>query len=54
LIAQDPDVDSEFDKEFTITLDASWNNPYPVCIIWNVDPAGSPQYKFINSLKKKN
>lgn len=53
-IVQNPTADQEVDKSYTITLDATWNNPYPVCIIWKFDPAATPQYQFVNSLKKKN
>lgn len=52
-IATAPAKDSEVEKEYTITLDGSWSNPYPVAIIWEMDATASPQYKFVNSLKKK-
>ena len=54
LIAQNPAVDFEIEKSYTINVDGSWVNPYAVCIIWELDPSGTPQYKFVNSLKKKN
>ena len=54
MIVENPTADQKIDKSYTITLDASWVNPYAVCIIWKLDPAtGAPQYKFVNSLKKK-
>jgi hypothetical protein len=53
-IATNPANEAEIDKDYTITLDASWSNPYPVVIIWRYDASGSaPHYKFINSLRKK-
>lgn len=53
-IATNPANNAEIDKDYTITLDASWNNPYAVVIIWRYDAASSvPQYKYINALKKK-
>ena len=53
-IANNPASGTELEKTYTITLDASWKNPYAVCVIWRLDAGGSaPQYKFVNSLKKK-
>jgi len=52
-IASSPAADSEVEKTYTITIDASWKNTYPVVIIWEQNPGSTPQYKFINSLKKK-
>ncbi len=54
LITTNPANEAEIDKDYTITLDASWKNPYAVCIIWKYDATASePKYKYINSLKKK-
>ncbi len=53
LIASSPASDSEVEKTYTITLDASWKNPYPVAIIWQHQSGQTPAYKFVNSLKKK-
>jgi hypothetical protein len=54
LISTDPAKDSEVDKTYTITLDATWKNPYAVCIIWKYDASsGAPEFKYINALKKK-
>ena len=52
-IASSPAKDSEVEKTYTITLDASWKNTYPVVIIWEQNSGSTPKYKFINSLKKK-
>ncbi len=52
-IASSPAKDSEVEKTYTITIDASWTNAYPVVIIWEQNIGSTPQYKFINSLKKK-
>jgi thiol-disulfide isomerase/thioredoxin len=54
LLVSNPASSAEIDKDFTITLDASWKNTYPVVIIWKYNAAASaPQYEYINSLKKK-
>ncbi len=44
---------AEVEKTYTITLDASWKNPYPIAIIWDYKSGSKPEYKFVNSLKKK-
>jgi hypothetical protein len=55
MIVQNPEADKEIEKSYTINVDASWKNPYAVCIIWKKDASGgAPNYKFVNSLKKKN
>jgi hypothetical protein len=55
MIDQNPEADKEIEKSYTINVDASWKNPYAVCIIWKKDASGgAPNYKFVNSLKKKN
>ncbi len=54
LISTNPADAAEVTKDYTITIDAAWVNPYPVVIIWRYDAtAQAPQYKFVNSLKKK-
>ncbi len=54
MIVTDPVAGKVIEKNYTIDLDASWDDVYPVCIIWKKDVAGQhPYYKFINSLKKK-
>jgi hypothetical protein len=54
LIATNPTDAKEVSKTYTITLQSSWKNPYPVVVVYKYDAAASvPQYKFINSLKKK-
>ena len=53
-MVSDPAKDYEFTKTYTIDVDASWNDVYPVCIVWRFDGAGdAPHYKYVNSLKKK-
>ena len=52
LIASNPAKGFTVTKEYTISLDASWVNTYPVCIIWHKG-TGTPSYEFVNSLKKK-
>lgn len=55
IITENPAAEAVIDKSFSITLDATWKNPYPVCIIWKLDATSSaPTFKYINSLKKKN
>ena len=50
LILTDPANGEKSDNEFTITLDASWNNTvYPVAILWKKDDSSTPKYKFINA-----
>jgi hypothetical protein len=54
LIVNNPSANDEVDKSYSIDLDASWDDIYPVCIIWKKDSSnGRPYYKYINSLKKK-
>jgi len=52
-IASSPVKNYVFEKTYTITLDASWKDTYPVVIIWEKNTGDYPQYKYINSLKKK-
>jgi len=52
-IVSDPAKDKTIDKEYKISLDASWKNPYAVAIIWKKESGAAPQYKFVNALKKK-
>ncbi len=53
-IIDNPEIDAEVDKSYSIDLDANWNDVYPVCIIWKKDTSnGHPYFKYINSLKKK-
>ena len=52
-IASSPAKGSVVEKTYTITLDASWKNTYPVLIIWEKNSGDYPQYKYINSYKKK-
>jgi len=52
-IADDPASGFTVDKEYSITVDTSWSNPYAVAIIWNKVAGDAPQYKYINALKKK-
>jgi hypothetical protein len=52
-ITTDPAKGSTVEKEYSITVDASWSNPYAVAIIWNKVAGDAPQYKYINALKKK-
>jgi len=53
-IVNNPAKDSEITKTYTIDLDNSWDDVYPVCIVWRLENSGdNPHYKFINSLKKK-
>ncbi len=54
-ITSNPASGAVIDKTYTITLDASWKNPYAVCILWRYDASsGAPTYKYLNSLKKKS
>jgi len=52
-IVSNPSNDTEVSKDYSITLDASWNSPYAVAIIWRIDATGTPQYKYINAIKRK-
>ncbi len=52
-IASSPAKDKTINKEYKISVDASWKNPYAVALIWKKESGAVPQYKFINSLKKK-
>ncbi len=55
LILTNPSQNEEFTKSYTLNVDASWNDVYPVCIVWKYDNTGQkPFYKYVNSLKKKN
>ena len=53
MISAAPASGSEVDKTYTITLDASWSNPYPIAIIWDYKSGDKPEYKYVNALKKK-
>lgn len=54
MILQNPTANKEVDKTYTISLEPTWKNPYAVCIIWKYEAgSGAPEYKFVNSLKKK-
>ncbi len=52
-ISSSPASGASVEKTYTITLDPSWNNPYPVAIVWQFAAGNAPEYKYINSLKKK-
>lgn len=54
LLTQNPTLNMEVDKSYTIVLDPLWQNPYPVCIIWKYIAGAKPEYHYINSLKRKN
>jgi len=57
LIATAPSNNKVIEKSYSIDIDPTWskNNIYPVCIIWKYENTGQkPNFKFINSLKKKN
>ena len=53
LIVQNPGLNIEIDKSYTIALDSSWVKPYPVCIIWKYVGGSKPEYHYINALKRK-
>jgi len=53
LITSNPSSGKTVEKDYTIPLDASWIDVYPVAIIWNYDSSGNPKYMFVNSKKKK-
>ncbi len=52
-IASTPSSDIEIEKTYTITIDSSWENIYPVAIVWEYIPGAKPEYKYINSYKFK-
>ena len=52
-IVSSPAKDKTINKEYKISVDASWKNPYAVALIWKKESGAAPQYKYINSLKKK-
>ena len=52
-IASTPSTDIVFEKTYTITIDSSWENVYPVAIVWEYVSGDKPEYKYINSYKFK-
>lgn len=54
VIATDPAADAEFDETLTATIENSWVNPYPGCVIWQKSTGSTPQFMYVNSIKKKN
>ena len=53
LISTNPAKDVEFSKSYTITLDASWEKTlYAVAVLWKFDPSGTPEYKFVNAMRR--
>jgi uncharacterized lipoprotein YehR (DUF1307 family) len=53
LIASNPSDGKLVEKTYTITLDASWKDTYPVAIVWRKESGSAPEYKYINAIKKK-
>lgn len=52
VIATDPAKGETISKDFTITIDPSWDNEvYAVAILWKKDSSSIPKYKFINAVK---
>ncbi len=45
-------ANSTYDKTFTIDIDASWVDVYPVACLWKYDNTGSPTYLFVNAFMK--
>ncbi len=58
-ILTDPASGKTYDKNFTMTIDASWTQEvYIVAVLWQFDPTGNPstknpKYKFINAFMYK-
>ncbi len=53
LIKSNPGDGFTVEKTYTISLDASWVDTYPVAIVWKKTTSGSPSYMYINAMKKK-
>lgn len=51
-IVVSPEKGILIEKEYVISLNPNWGpNVYPVAILWQVDLAGSPTFKFVNAIK---
>ena len=54
LIASNP-VDGKYiRKDYVLSFESSWKNIYPVAIVWKKVVGAKPEYKYINSIKRKN
>ena len=53
LIASNPAKDKEIAKNYTITLDPSWEKTlYAVAVIWKYDANGTIQYSYVNAMRR--
>ena len=51
LIASDPSENKTVSNSFNVNIEASWNDVYPVAVIWKYDPDANIKYSYVNSIR---
>jgi hypothetical protein len=51
LISTDPAKNSEVEKNYTINLNPSWGDVFPVVVIYKHDPNATIKYSYVNSYR---
>ena len=51
LIASDPDQNKTVSKSYSINIDPSWDDVYPVAVIWKYDANANIKYSYVNSIR---
>lgn len=51
LIVSNPAADKEVSKTYTISIDAEWNDVFPVAVLWKHDPNATIKYSYVNSFR---
>lgn len=48
LIATDPSLNKTVSKSFTVNIETSWKDVYPVAVIWKYDSNATIKYSYVN------